>query len=434
MNVKDFIANLDNPFADFETVSDAAQRQDGSGADGIGFHTESKPPPIEIAIDAKTGRPRQAGADLPEGHAITEFREAAERSLYVFTKGILARSYLSPRLHIGISEWAAGTPPYRKLILIPRKHAKTSMISHGLPIHMHIQPREHNIYLPGKAGVDTRILLSGETEQRASNNLGTIEQAWESNRLLRGLWPHCIWEIPRKEARKWNSKEMVLPRNYDYPDPSVQAIGVGGAITGARFDAIIKDDLISLEAANSVVVMETAIQWHLASRALFDSDNSLEFIIGTRWAVHDLYDFIMNGGVMAGESFDADYTVDVHVRSIVEDGECIYPEKFSLQRESGKIAVVDLQKEHGSMFPLLYMNSATDPSLVDFDMEDVREFKWFGDELEFEEDERDALLREKMRAPAPPPPQADAMRGMKLNKDTYDLVFARNEYMRLRAR
>src|ERR1700752_878706 len=178
-DVNKFIKSLDNPFADYEASEPASVRDPTAdiSEDPRQQNRETQPPSVEIVIDAKRGRPRQAGADLAEGKFITEFRQSAEQSLYVFTKGILNRNYLSPALHISMSKWASAIPPFRKLILIPRKHAKTSMISHGLPPHMIIQPKDNNIYLPGRAGVDTRILLAGETEQRASNNLSTVEAA-----------------------------------------------------------------------------------------------------------------------------------------------------------------------------------------------------------------------------------------------------------------
>lgn len=420
MNFRDFIDNLDNPFSD-----------DKPSANDDEHIRDERPPAVEIVVDSKTGQPRQAGADLGEGAYITEFRKRAEQNLFVFTKGILGRSYLSPTLHTQVASWATQRNLYRKLLLLPRNHAKTSIISHGLPIHLIIQPKDHNIYIPGKAGVDTRILLAGETEKRASNNLSVIQAAFEGNRLLRALWPNCCWENPRKQADRWNKIEMVAPRNIDYPDATIQAMGVGGAITGARHDVHIKDDLVSFEAANSQIVMETAISWHLASRALLDTDTSLEFIIGTRWAVADLYEFIINGGVLDGEKFAKDDTVDVQVRSIIENGKVIYPEKFCIEPERGKISVTSLMKEHGTMFPLLYMNSAADPTLVDFDMSEVRAFGLASDgDLTFAEDERDVVIREKIEGPKSADADEDAttqdnLRGMPLNSTTYDIAFAR---------
>src|SRR5574342_173805 len=124
---------------------------------------------IEIIVDAN-GQPRQAGASTAEGEFITNVKLKAERSLYFFAKAILGRGYLNRRLHTDVSRFLTTTPPYRKMLLLPREHAKTSIVSHALPAHAIIQPKESNIYIQGRAGVDSRILLAGETLDRAGKN------------------------------------------------------------------------------------------------------------------------------------------------------------------------------------------------------------------------------------------------------------------------
>lgn len=376
----------------------------------------------EVVVDKKTGQARQAGAETPEGAYIKRYRAQAESSLYFFVKGVLGRDYLSPSLHIPFCASLQRVPSYRKLRLMPREHAKTSIVSHGLPIHILIQPKENNLYFPGQAGVDTRILLAGEKEDRASNNLSVIQNAFESNVTIRAFWPHVCWDEPRKQAKKWNNQALVLPRNKPYPDPSIQAMGVGGAITGARFDVIIKDDIISIAAANSPTVMQTATDWHLAVRALMESAHSLEFIVGTRWAVMDTYEYIIT----------TDPTVDPEIRQIVEDGRCIYPEKFSLVRDGSKHVVSDLQKDHGVMFWLQYMNSVSNPELTDFPEEDLRHYIIENGVFRFKSDPLDAIIREKENAPLMQTTN-EAVRGMPLTRETFDQVFARNEYLRARA-
>lgn len=234
---------------------------------------------------------------------------------------------------------------------------------------------------------------------------------FEGNDLFRGLWPHLCWENPRKQADKWNERMLVIPRTENYPDPSIRAIGVGGAITGARHDVHIKDDLVTEEAANSEVVMEGAIRWHVNSRALFDDpDKSVEFVIGTRWAVHDLYSYIMQN----------DPTVSYVIRSIIEDGCTIYPEAFTLE------TVARLRKEFGIMFPLLYMNNVGDPDLIDFPEDDLRFFALQDDVCYYDEDNRDstmalahAALSAKVLFPRGRPLDAAAWEDLASAQDTY---------------
>lgn len=336
-------------------------------------------PREEFVID-KRGNMRQAGTVDPEREFIDAQRRIFETDLYEFTYGVLGRTYLTIELHSPVCRWLSHTPPYRKLLLLPRRHAKTSIVSHGLPIHILIQPKDNNIYIPGKDGRDTRIMLAGETADRAQDNLRVIRSIFEQNNFFRSMWKDHVWENARRESEKWNEKALVIPRNENYPDPSIRAIGVGGAITGARHDVHIKDDLVSEEAANSELVMHGAIQWNTNSRALMDDqDRGLEFIIGTRWAVQDLYSHIIRN----------DPTVATMKRSIIENGRVIYPEAFSME------TVERLRAEFGAMFALMYMNNVGDPELVDFFEEDLRKFKLDKGMAVFEEDGRDNALHTK---------------------------------------
>ena len=337
----------------------------------------------EVVIDPKTGTARQAGSSHPMGEFINRIKVRCENDLHFFSKSIMGRDYLTKNLHLPICNFLQKTPPFRKLLLLPRDHAKTSIVAHCLPPHIIIQPAESNVYFPGENGYDMRILLVGENEGNASKNLGVIQAVWEGNQLFRTLWPHLCWE--GKPQKKWNNAEMVVPRETAWPDSTIRAIGVGGAIAGARPTVLIKDDLISLEAANSETVMQTAIDWHIASRALmeeYEKDTgmeALEFIIGTRWAVWDLYEYIIQN----------DPTVEVVVRAIVEEGKSLWPERFNEAR------VEQLKKDNGSLFWLLYMNSAANPDLTDFNIDQVRSFEFQGDQITFDETEDDFLLEEK---------------------------------------
>ena len=376
----------------------------------------------EIIIDPRTGMARQAGTSMT-GEFINRIRKRCEGDLYVFSKAIMARDYLTKALHLPVCNFLQKVPPFRKMLLLPRDHAKTSIVAHCLPPHILIQPPESNIYFPGHAGNEMRILLCGKTEGMASKNLGVIQALWESNDLFRTFWPKLCWERPKAQARRWNNLEMVIPRETHWPDSTIRAIGVGGAIAGARPTVLIKDDLIGLEDANSEVVMQTAIEWHVASRALMEEyekdtgQEALEFVIGTRWAVYDLYEYIIQ----------SDPTVEVVTRSIIEENKTIWPERFDQTR------VDQLKKEFGSMFYLLYMNSAANPELTDFDIDKVRNFQFINNQIIFEETEDDALLAERWKKQ--PYTGVSLPHGSKLqDKHTWDSILGRGrgEYFRVK--
>jgi len=385
----------------------------------------------EVCV-SPSGIPFQAGApEYPDGSFIKTLRLAAERDLYFFGKSIMGRK-LAPSLHLPVCKFLQNRVPYRKGLLLPREHFKTSVVSHCLPVHIIIQSPDTNIYFPNMEGSECRILLACETVGRSQKHVRVIETAFESNKLIRTLWPHRCWDNPRRDSKKWSENEMIVPRKVEYPEPTVMAIGVGGAITGARPNVILKDDLISLEARSSPTVMETAIEWHVASRALLESYEestglqSLEWIIGTRWAVYDLYQYII----------DNDPTVEWMIRSIVEpdnDGNMvpILPEYNSLEK------VEELRTQFGSLFPLIYMNQAFDPALVDFDMSKVRMFQIDDNQnIIFAFDDRDMKIQESLNSVEDAELGSSGMpRGAKLTSHMLDAYLSkgRSEFFRFRS-
>ena len=383
----------------------------------------------------RNGTVYQAGApEYSDGEFQTNIRSVAEKSLFFFAKAVIGRNYLTNTLHLPICDFLQRRPPFRKGLLMPRGHAKSSMVAHCLPPHILIQPAATNIYFPSLPGSDCRILLAGETQTMAERNLRVIQSIFESNTLFRALWPDRTFKNPSKESRKWNAQEMTIPRENEYPDASIRAVGVGVAVTGSRPNVMIKDDLISVEARNSDVVMRRAIEWHVASRALFDEYpiesglSSLEIIVGTRWSVFDLYSYI--------EQEDPTVEWNKDFRSMISGGEMIWPEKFSLHTMKDKEGNVlkegieDLKKQFGSLFPLLYMNDASDPDLVDFDMSLVRQFELKDGMFIYSEDLRDTLLAKESNIGSPGLPEGATMS----TQQVYDefLKHGRGEYMRLR--
>lgn len=380
----------------------------------------------EIVVDSN-GHPRQAGAaPAPNSPILDQIRGRCERSLFIFAKLVLGLDRLTPTLHREVCRFLQdGSRKKRKLVLLPRDHLKTSIVSRSLPIHMLIQPAKNGAYFADKAGPNTRILLAGETATNTEHQLSWIAGTFESNLLLRAFWPDCCWQNPRREAKRWNAQVMVIPRTQDFPEASIETMGVGGAVTGRHYDVLLKDDLVTLEAANSPTVMFKAIEWHKTSRALLDDpDLSLEFIIGTRWAVMDLYEDIERN----------DPSVEVYKRAAIEDGKPIFGR---VEPESGEPfgftldSLAQLSRELGVLFPLLYMNNAVDPALTDFDPGAIRYFEVSNGKIRFDESELDEIIREKVNAPAPT--VVAPAYGAAFNEATYDAVVGNREsYLRFK--
>ena len=398
------------------------------------------PPPetltsqIELVIDARTGEVRQAGTSAA-GKVIEETRRQAERSLYFFGKVVMGYDLLTPTLHMPLCNTLQTSPPYRKLVLFPRGHLKTTVLK-SMCLHALIQPDGTNVYFPKgigalshSLGTSTRIVLASKTASLASDTLGEIMQAYETNQLLKALWPHAVWDNPRRQSSAWNQERITLPRRDIFKEASIETVGVGGQITGYHFNMHVFDDHIDIGDANSPTTMATAIEWWKASRALMDDpDKTLEYTVGTRWAVADLYEYIMKN----------DPSVEPLVRRVIEDGVPIFPERYSLD------TIRRLERELQTLFPLLFMNNAADPSLIDFNMECVRRFFISDGKVCFDENTYDALAEERAAAAkeiAAGRSEADSQRARdggardssrKSESFNWDVLVARNDYLKFR--
>ena len=89
--------------------------------------------------------------------------------------------------------------------------------------------------------------------QNAEKQLAWAMAKLEGSKMLRAFWPSHVWGNARKESKKWHAQAVLIPRDQDFPEASIESIGVGGAVTGRHYCVLLKDDLATLKAANSLL-------------------------------------------------------------------------------------------------------------------------------------------------------------------------------------
>jgi predicted phage terminase large subunit-like protein len=262
-----------------------------------------------------------------------EMREYAQKSLYFLNKAIIGFKDFSPKLHKELCAHVQNPTWNRKLILVPRNHFKSSAVTIGYPIFLLINDPEE------------RILISNATATNAQHFLRRIKAVFERNVAFRWLFPELIPKDFRKT--KWNETEMLINRKTDFPEASVEAIGLGGVVTSRHYTVHIKDDLIDEKTVLTQENLEKIIEWHKYSESLLQSPvHSKEIVIGTRYHEGDVYGFIIEN--------EPNY--HVYQRAAIENGEPIFPEKFTLE------ALENIRRKQGStIFSCQYMNQPYNP-------------------------------------------------------------------------
>ena len=137
-----------------------------------------------------------------------------------------------------------------------------------------------------------RIMVVSKTQGMAKKFLHAIQQRLTSQRyadLIRAFAPPDGFDGP---GSKWRADQIYVSGiDSGEKDPTVEAVGIGGHIYGARADLIILDDCVTLDNVGQVENQIDWIQQEVMSRV--DTRGRM-IVVGTRVAPVDLYTELLN--------------------------------------------------------------------------------------------------------------------------------------------
>lgn len=176
--------------------------------------------------------------------------------------------------------------PARLLVNVPPDHAKTTTFTVNFTVWLiHRNP-------------DVRVVIVSKTLAMAKKMLGAIKFRLTDptfREMHLSFAPEGGWKDP---DQSWTTTEIyVKGRGSGEKDPTVQALGIGGHLQGARSDFIFLDDVVDRGNAS---LWEDQADWlaQIVTSRLPDDDEDLSlaadspgklFIYGTRNAPVELY-------------------------------------------------------------------------------------------------------------------------------------------------
>lgn len=280
--------------------------------------------------------------------------------LYVFSKHVLGYQDMTPRAHGPMCVFLDHNPKKARACGMPRDTFKTSIGTIG-----------KNLQGVVKNPNRTR-LITNESATNSQRFLRAIRQHSESNAVFRALYSSVIPKNTR--TVRWNDIELDFNRERVVPEPTLDTVGMTGAYTSRHYDDVTFDDIISEEAAKSEKVMRDVTDRARKYRALlvkpdFDRpDASTLTIMFTRWAFGDTYKILFD---LIGSDLAK------MIRGAIEDDGPIFPEHLSLKTLS------KIRNEIGEYaFSCLYMNSPRNEEVQDFNVNDLRWWR-FSDNGQF---------------------------------------------------
>lgn len=253
--------------------------------------------------------------------------------LYTFNKEVLhveegVGNVPLAQFHQELCEFVMDTKTDKKLILVPRGHLKSTIVTAGYSLMRIAQDPS------------VRILIANATYDMACSFIGQIKKQLQNNETFRDYYGDLS-----TNADRWSENMISVPKRKPFAkkEATVTAFGMGGNLVSQHYDVIIMDDVVNRDYINTQEQIEKTILFYKDALDLLEPGGKL-IVIGTRWHDADLYGWIMD----KTNSEQVYRNFEVFIRQAyqgdLETGEgleFLYPQKFTkeiletLKREKG---------------------------------------------------------------------------------------------------
>jgi len=247
----------------------------------------------------------------------------SEHDPYYFIKEILGYKQAT-QLHKEMLDFVTANDG-KKLLLEPRFHFKSSIITIGFSIWSILK------------NPDIRILITSKTLAQSRQLLSEIKGHFEHNKVFKALFGDWKGEIWRED------RLIVSRRKRIVKEPTIAIGAVGHELTSGHYDLIINDDLVGLTDMVSEVFREATLRFYKLTQYLTDKGTH-EINIGTRYHVMDVYSHILK---------HIDKKNVLIRKAILEDGTVLFKERFTLDD------LMKLKNEDPILFEAQMQNNPT---------------------------------------------------------------------------
>jgi predicted phage terminase large subunit-like protein len=233
----------------------------------------------------------------------------------------------------------------KKLILIPRGHLKSTLVTVGYTLQQLL------------ADPTKRILIANATYDLACSFLTDIKRHLKFNDKI-----HMVWGDLSRSPDAWSQNKITLSTAkgmHGKKEANVTAMGVESNLTSQHYDLITMDDVVNKDYVNTSDQIQKTIDFYKECLNLLEP-NGQAIVIGTRWHDSDLYGWIMD----TDNNVIGDF--EIMIKKAFEDGpngekQYLFPDKFS------KRHLAKLREQQGPyVFSCQYLNDPIPEEDADF--------------------------------------------------------------------
>lgn len=187
--------------------------------------------------------------------------------------------------------------PDNMLDLWSREHFKSSLITFAMTIQDILDSHSADSYRWDK---EITVGIFSHTRPIAKAFLKQIMFEFQTNALLKQIYPDVLFESPHKDAPVWSlDNGIVVKRKSNPKEATVEAWGlVDGQPTSKHFDILVYDDVVTRESVTTPdQIAKTTAAWELSLN--LGAVGGVIRVIGTRYHYNDTYKTMMDRGIDA---------------------------------------------------------------------------------------------------------------------------------------
>ncbi len=253
----------------------------------VSFGTRSKTSLSSEVLDfvADTiSKPGTGDAFLEE--ARQQIRGKCQTDLWFLCFRVLGYKDIDNDLHHEMcTMWGRRAHRRVTLWLVPRGHLKTTLWTIGDAIQVKLNDPNH------------RHLIINAKLDNAEAILGEIKAQFETNALLRWLFPEYCWDKLKGTAKKrFERLGKVTVSRLDFPcrtvwrkEGNIEIMSVGASLVSKHFDRMTFDDMTNDKFVDNANIRDSNFSWYRNALQLRDNPSTPIRIIGTRWHFDDPY-------------------------------------------------------------------------------------------------------------------------------------------------
>ena len=211
-------------------------------------------------------------------------RRLAQSDLFFLLVYVLGRADLNRDWYFARCREVQAAPN-GYLDLWGREHGKSSLITFGLTIQDILNDPE------------ITVGIFSYSRPIAKAFLRQIKVEFETNEMLRSLFPDILWANPHRDAPKFSEDDGIIVRRKGNPKEStVEAWGlVDSTPVSKHFKLLVFDDVVTGESVSTPeMIAKVTTAWE-RSLALSTEGGVVRYI-GTRWSYADTYREILARG------------------------------------------------------------------------------------------------------------------------------------------